>query len=371
MLLINTGELTKPTIKKDFQVDRRQTSLITGVYEQMGADLLTPGGQELIYGREIITGITSAAKAMPLVCSNLPAGLFPGLVSHVVLEKGGKKILVASAIDQRLEQKAIHGLTVLNPLPVLQKILTTEPHDLAIIVLHFSDRKARELLAEIPGFDLAILATQRGVITEPEKVGETYLVKNNNQGKTISYLDWDMTSRQPAAHGIFPVSKKDIVPDPAVDRQVSDYEEWLRRHYIELEQKAEETQPDQQDSTYMGVQACAPCHQAIVGSWQLSRHAKAYASLEKKCKDYCPDCLPCHVTGKNNPQGGIGFLTPKKTPHLFNIQCEQCHGSGHLHVTKPDLSYGTPIDEDTCVVCHTSQTDPDFSFIDDVKLIAH
>ncbi len=372
LLLINTGNLTKPSIKRDYELNRRQTSIITRVYQQMGCDVLTPGFQELIDGRMIIAALVKAAGTMPLVCSNLQDGKKMGIKPYVVLQKGGKSILVASLMDPRVEKKAIHGINIKDPVASLKKILAAVPHDLAITVLHFSDRKARKIISKVPGIDLAILATQRGIMATPEAAGKSYLVKNNNHGKTINYLDWDFASRKPIKDGSLKVSKEDVKPEPELAKQIDDYETWLRNYYISLEKIEEESGTSEpQASTYVGFQTCAQCHPEIVAEWKTSRHGRAYASLQKKCKDYCPDCLPCHVTGKKNPLNGVGFLSPKKTPNLFNVQCEQCHGSAHQHVKTPKKPYGTTITQDTCIICHTGQSDPEFSFDNDINLINH
>jgi hypothetical protein len=372
LLLINTGNLTKPSIKRNYELNRHQTSIITRVYQQMGCDVLTPGFQELIDGKMIIDIMVKAAGSMPLVCSNLKDAEKMGIKPYILLHKGGKAILVTSMMDPRVEKKAIHGLNIEDPAANLKKILAAVPHDLAITVLHFSDRKARKIITQVPGIDLAILATQRGIMATPEAAGKSYLVKNNNHGKTINYLDWNFASRKPIKYSSLNVSKEDIKPDPKVSKLVNDYETWLRKHFISQEKAAEASgAAGKQVSTYVGVQTCAQCHPKIVADWKTSRHAHAYASLQKKCKDYCPDCLPCHVTGKKNPLNGVGFLSPGKTPNLFNVQCEQCHGSAHQHVKTPKKPYGTTINQDTCIICHTDQSDPEFSFEHDINLINH
>ena len=370
-MVINTGNLIKPSIKKDFAISRQQAFTITRVYQQMGCDLLTPGFQELVNGKMIIDELVKAAGSMPLVCSNLRDAEKLGIKPFVVLHKGGKNILVASLMDPRVQKKAIHGITIKDPEASLAKILASTPHDLAVVILHFSDLKAREIVSRVDGIDLAILATQRGIMASPEAEGKSYLVKNNNHGKTINYLDWNFASRRPVGYRSIVADREEVKPDPQVEKQVDTYESWLRKHYISMETVEKESHGGTQISTYLGARACARCHPEIVASWKASRHARAYASLQKKCKDYCPDCLPCHVTGKKNPLNGIGFLTPKKTPHLFDVQCEQCHGSAHQHVKAPQQPYGGNITEKTCIVCHTNQTDPEFSFEHDLELVNH
>ncbi|MBN2231792.1 MAG: hypothetical protein JW781_03095 [Deltaproteobacteria bacterium] len=346
--------------------------LVTDIYRQLGADVMTPGIEELVDGRAVIDAMIAAAGTMPLVCTNLDPAAFPPIRPAVILEKGGRRVLVAAVIDpHKVERRAIHGLTVTDPVLALRRVLADMPHDLAVVVIHAADRTARRLLAEVAGFDIAILAAQRGLLDEVSRVGDTLLLKNNNHGKTVGWLDWPAAGPPGAAPAYVTAGTADITPDPDILQQVEVYEEWLRQHYIELETLAAAAPESPPRATYIGSTACARCHPETVAEWKTTAHARAYASLQQKCKDYCPDCLPCHVTGRKNPIGGTGFLSPAATPHLFDVQCEQCHGSGHRHIEHPEEPYGAEITPETCIECHTPYTDPEFSFADDLDLVDH
>ncbi|MBW1644944.1 MAG: hypothetical protein JRJ56_01270 [Deltaproteobacteria bacterium] len=373
MLLLNVGNLTKPSIRKDFAVMKKQVEVITACYRQLGADLLAPGLQELAYGDDIInTMVKAAGGSLPLLCTNLEkhSPAMKAFRDYLLLEKGGRRILLTSLLDPAMKRKAIHPLAIGDPAASLRQIQAAVPHDLSVVILHLADRKARTLLQQVKGVDIAILAAQRGTLPQPEMVGKTVLLKNNNHGKTIGYLDWSFARRQPVKAALVELEKKRVDPDPRVEKQVAAVEAWLRQHYIDLE-KSGRGADSKLTSTYVGVKKCGSCHAKIVADWQQTRHARAYASLQKKCRDYCPDCLPCHVTGKKNPQNGVGFLSPQKTPHLFNVQCEQCHGAADRHLQDPEKPYGALITPDTCVTCHTPQTDPEFSYEKDINLISH
>jgi len=64
------------------------------------------------------------------------------------------------------------------------------------------------------------------------------------------------------------------------------------------------------------------------------------------------------VTGLNAPGGG-GFLNPRATPQMTNVQCEACHGPADAHVKDPTVLLGKVAD-DRCVACHTAEQDPHF-----------
>ena len=336
----------------------------------IGTEILTPGAQELIYGRKIMNSLKELAPTSTILCGNLADPQIPGFETHKVFTINDKKVLVTAIVDPILARKAIHGLKITDPLTALEKILQT-PHDLAIAVLHFSDAKARRLIRRVTGLDIAILATQRGTMKESELINGCWLVKNNNHGKTVGYLDWDFTTGAPSTAKLIQINKMAYDADQEISDLVNNHETWLRKHYVEVEKNKDETTADLPIKVpYVSSHTCGTCHPQITASWKNTGHARAYASLQKKCKDFCPDCLPCHVTGsqEHNKQG---FHSPTTTPDLFNIQCEECHGPAEDHIKNPNLPYGLKIDASTCIICHTANNDPEFFFEDDVKMIIH
>jgi hypothetical protein len=94
--------------------------------------------------------------------------------------------------------------------------------------------------------------------------------------------------------------------------------------------------PDEKIS-FVGTQACVVCHQKENQVWAESKHAKGYAALEKiarkpEMRNFDGECIVCHTVGF---QYLTGFDGTEKTMHLKNIGCENCHGPGSLHTSKP------------------------------------
>ena len=129
------------------------------------------------------------------------------------------------------------------------------------------------------------------------------------------------------------------------------------------------------ESPFVGNQVCAACHAEIVTIWQKSRHAHAFATLEKKGKHFDPECLACHVVGLNpweapenasaadrNFEGGTGFLSPQTTPHLKNVQCENCHGPARAHLKNNKIKPANNDPKMVCVICHQGSHSPVFNF---------
>ena len=129
--------------------------------------------------------------------------------------------------------------------------------------------------------------------------------------------------------------------------------------------------------------------------WRKSAHAEAYATLEKldPPRNFDPECVSCHVVGWNPgkffPYQG-GYLSPKKTPHLTNVGCEDCHGPGQRHalaekgkdvalqkamqktvrITKEEAA-DPRSGKQNCYTCHDGDNSPDFKFETYFPLIEH
>ena len=129
------------------------------------------------------------------------------------------------------------------------------------------------------------------------------------------------------------------------------------------------------ESPFVGNQVCAACHAEIDTIWQKSRHAHAFATLEKKSKHFDPECLACHVVGLNpweapenasvadrKFEGGTGFLSLQTTPHLKNVQCENCHGPARLHLENNKIKPANNDPTMSCVICHQGSHSPVFNF---------
>ncbi|GAU09510.1 cytochrome c family protein [Desulfoplanes formicivorans] len=113
---------------------------------------------------------------------------------------------------------------------------------------------------------------------------------------------------------------------------------------------------------YVGVKACADCHEAKVHGWMTTPHARAFADLAEQGeeKQTTPGCVKCHVVAM---EAEGGFIDMDLTPELINVQCESCHGPGARHVESEDP--GDIIrhpDEASCRTCHTPGQDKNFNY---------
>ncbi|HEU4532576.1 MAG TPA: multiheme c-type cytochrome [Polyangiaceae bacterium] len=140
--------------------------------------------------------------------------------------------------------------------------------------------------------------------------------------------------------------------DEAVSRDMLAYYKRVNDHNRQAF-AGREPPPAEGGQRYVGVEACAACHQGARDVWKGTAHAGAYATLSRQYKEFNLDCVSCHVTGYERPGGS----TVTQNAALQNVQCESCHGPGALHVADPakkGLIAAQP-DPQACVSgCHHS-----------------
>jgi cytochrome c554/c'-like protein len=117
---------------------------------------------------------------------------------------------------------------------------------------------------------------------------------------------------------------------------------------------------------FVGGSVCERCHTAESEQWRTTAHSLAWETLQRVKKDATPECIPCHVVGFRQPGG---FQTSDRTPHLVNVQCENCHGMGTEH--GDDWLTRRKVGEGTCITCHNQERDPEFDFAAKFPLIVH
>jgi hypothetical protein len=114
---------------------------------------------------------------------------------------------------------------------------------------------------------------------------------------------------------------------------------------------------------YVGDTECQRCHLSEQDFWLTTQHAHAMETLTQRNKHFDRNCVGCHVTGWELPGGSaLGH-----TEGLENVQCEQCHGPGSLHISNPSLNnvpggVQVAVPESTCVGCHNSEHSPRFDY---------
>lgn len=113
---------------------------------------------------------------------------------------------------------------------------------------------------------------------------------------------------------------------------------------------------------YVGAARCGACHAPALAWWKEHAHGRAYATLERRNKQFSLSCVGCHVTGFNQPGGA----TAVHNSGLTDVGCESCHGPGGMHVEDADVdadkNVTREVAESVCKQCHNPEHSDRFDY---------
>ncbi len=213
----------------------------------------------------------------------------------------------------------------------------------------------------IKGWDVVITSSGE-IMAEPQKTDSAVVVSGYPRGEKLGMLMLKLDDKGRAAFAShrWQALGRGVKEDPAVRNVLREYDEKVAGLLKDEERMADAEGP------YTGSAKCAACHQPFAEGWSLTKHAGAFKTLEAIGKSKDPECVKCHVTGYAQD----GFFSLSSTPGLANVQCEACHGQGREHAresSKPML----PVDEKTCLKCHTQINSPEFDYKTYLERIKH
>jgi hypothetical protein len=182
-----------------------------------------------------------------------------------------------------------------------------------------------------------------------------------------------LEAEQPAPSGSFfryrsvEVREK-LGAEPKVVEQMSAYYKRVNEHNKTAFADRKPPPVAEGKASYVGVEACTSCHEEARKVWDATPHARAYPTLQKQHKEFNLQCTSCHVTGYGKPGGSTITWNEK----LQNVQCEECHGPGSLHIkdTKnKDLIVAKPGSESCVPTCHHPPHVEGFDAKEKMKLV--
>jgi hypothetical protein len=211
------------------------------------------------------------------------------------------------------------------------------------------------------GWDV-IISSSGEIIDQPLKADGPVIVSGYPRGKRLGILtlNVDETGRVTKFRNRFEALGPDVEEDAMVRKILDDYD-------AKVAALMKDTERPPAGTTYLGVSKCGECHQTYVESWRKTKHAAAFASLEKVGKAADPECIVCHTVGFGEKGG---FYTIDTTPQLANVQCEECHGLDREHVNDFERPM-KPVTESVCLKCHTKDNSPDFNYALYLQKVIH
>lgn len=359
------------------------------IYQQMAVDAVAVGPHDLAGGIDFLKN--DQFKSFPWLSANL-------------VDKHGNPLFSATKIVERGAMKiGIIGLTgpIAAPSPEIivadwRKVLPEHLEQLAkecqlvVVLSSLSSEDNAELARQFPMLSVLITADKKQGNILPRVENNTLVTQTMSQGKYLGILNLDLTpggswstdrgqeERIPSGktqsqhlstfNGNFIPLSKTLPEDPAITASVEVIQQRIAAHN-QKSTNADNQQIADRDQSFSGMAGfarCRECHPLQAQFWSTTRHAGAYATLQRQRQNFNLDCLPCHIS--QNPDRDLtastsieSLLTLPAT--LQTVGCEACHGAGRAHADQPNKAKTyRKVEEKICRACHTKERDPAFDY---------
>jgi hypothetical protein len=353
-LIIDTGMLVPESTEQSLI----KFNIIVQAYAQLGYDVVNLTEQDILIARQegLLDGLSSVFNC--ITANKTGDTKLP--------EKFTKKFTL-NGVAFELTVAAAENEDQISMLPDLFSSPAGSPSTVNILILNLADTKTIATVSKMNLVDLLITPTQSD---EPTFVSDAnaapIVISAGRIGKYVGKIEIipDASTRKPRMTFTSVPVTEDIPQHQPLVELYRDYQKLVKDANI-IEKQPRFILPNNLE--YVGSKYCKLCHDYEYEKWMTSkqvfipglskqaspdsRHADAFATLEKVNSEYDPECVVCHVVGM---QYQTGYISPAKTPELKDVGCENCHGPGSEHLRSLGaIETSGPIS--TCSDCHTAE----------------
>ena len=350
----------------------------------IGSDDLKMGvGELLAYTAE------NSAEDPTFISANVVL-IDPTLTTQTkVIERNTRRIGITSILDPARVDATLSDEITVRPAVDMARAAAEELRrrrtDFRVLLFNGSEEKARELVSEVPGFDLVVVSGDYGdAIDTPESVAAspTKMIVTGHKGMYAPLIA--LYPRQPLKYAGVALSDE-FTDAPQMRQLMADYQEQLQQEGLAgLGLTSPVPHPNEQ--RFVGSSKCGECHTKAMEKWQTTGHAMATEDIVQPkeergdiARHFDPECLSCHVTGWNPSEYypyDSGYVSLQDSSHLTGSGCENCHGPGSEHVAaemgdvevsderleqlRSSMRLPLSSAEDNCKRCHDVDNSPDF-----------
>ncbi len=353
--------------------------LIHEALRRMKPAAIMPGPNEWLHGLEALD------PELPYLLSN-QSGALPFL-EQLLVKKGNKRIAVRGYLSPQLVyQNPNDGPLVL---PVSEDLLGAWKKSLDKTGADFRVLLFRGNLEEMDSFqnaglfDMIVMGSNNDDELHQKTMVKTafgVLPMIPTKGQGVLAGNWNEGTRLLVPHGEEILSsglgvtwlRGDIPDDEGLKPEFADYDRSVKALFFSNLDRMEK---QREESPFVGDTGCSACHIQAAEVWEKTGHGHAFETLKRKGKHFDPECLECHVVGlkpwrppfnasaqMSKWEGLRGFLSPELTPHLKNVQCENCHGPARGHIADQRVKTPVSLPAEICSDCHHGSHSPLFDF---------
>lgn len=356
------------------------TEFSAKIMAKLKYDVWTPGERELFFGPEKINLLVKE-MGCDLVSANITdKGGKLLYKDRVIRTVGGIKVgvtgVTAGTLFETVGTTENAGKGVFEFKDIFESLKPVvadlkKQSNTVVVLAHVGPGDARRLAEEIPGIDVVVTGHNPGYLFNPDRVGETLIVRGGNRGQYAAKLTLTFDGKKAIADykGQVDPLNEGVAIDAAISAEVTKFQDNVTTEQAKHNrEKALKSETEKGGDKYLGDEICQRCHSDIYTKWAKGPHANAFQTLVTAGKEKDRACLPCHVVGFGDPSGYqmvvYNTRTDGKTDttdatHMRNVQCESCHGKGTQH---GQTLYKTKMTESACTTCHDPVNDKDFNF---------
>ncbi len=367
-LFVDLGNLNSD---EDTVLTRIKTEALTEVYAGAGYDTVNAGLHDFLFA-DIIWN--TDGDNVPFVVANLE-GDSADIPEYIDVNCGGVIIRVTGVIADKeipdvLKDKGYEATNVKKAVKKVSEV--SGDYDLLVVLAANCDASyERSIAYDIRKYtDVIIAGGGVGEVpagfTDIKKIVTVYSPQwSRFVGEIIIELDEDNNVVN-WKNTYYPVTENTIRDERAA-QIIDDYYEELFA-IINSRNLLAEPVNLLSDGEFRGNSACTECHAAQYEQWLGTDHAGSYQSLIGSNAERNPECVSCHVTGYSYIDG-FDPLNPIADKNY--VGCEECHGPGSYHISDPTGNETAPVNEDTCLRCHSGINSPGFAYGSYLNMITH
>ena len=411
LVALDVGDLAKPD-NFGLEPEMKFHALVESK-QKMGYDAVAFGPDDLHMPVSELILVAADVNDKPSMFLAANIGLF-GFDQKItqtsrIIKAGGLRIGVTAILGNQYRKEIeayqkktdSHDIEMCDAEAALKKIVPElkRNSDYLVLLANATQEEAKDLAKKFPAFNAVVVAEGAEVPPSRREVvpgTQTLLISVGHKGMSVIVLG--LYDGQPVRYQrVMLDSRFDASPDtrlrasPEMKRLMAEYQDKLRDiGFTKLGLNPAPHPLADSNGRFVGSQKCQSCHEKSYDIWKRSGHGHAYATLENldPPRNFDPECVSCHVVGwhptKFFPYQS-GFESPKKTPHLKNAGCEDCHGPGEKHCAaeltndeqlQKKYRKGVVITKEQakkeqCTTCHDLDNSPDFDFDKYWPLVEH
>jgi len=244
VLYLDGGDIMTGTPLMEFETRGVQGGAMLDFMETAGMDAWVLGNHEFDIGYEHVSALVAASN-IPVLSANLdhidesgqPA--IDGVSDHIIVERSGLRIgifgLTTDSLARLTGSGAVSKMDVREVEEVAaEQVAILEPKvDLVVALTHIGLDMDKRIAEEVPGIDLIVGGHSHTAMTEPAKVGDTWIVQAGCYARQLGVAE--MTVKDGRIES-FSSELRDLVPglvDVPEDaaRQLHLWQEKLEAHF--------------------------------------------------------------------------------------------------------------------------------------------